>query len=49
MLKKYVLDLYHIMSQELKEVQEALTYEEKLVKILDRVKQGVKIQGYTFV
>ena len=48
MLKKYVFDLSHISSQEPKEVQEVLTYEEKLVKILDREKQGVKIQSYTF-
>ena len=38
MLKKYVLDLPDILSQEPKEVQEALTYKEKLVKILDREK-----------
>ena len=37
-LKKYVFDPSHILSQEPKDVQEALTYEEKLVKTLDRDK-----------
>ena len=36
MLKKYVSDPSHVLTQDAIEVQEDLTYEEKPVKILDR-------------
>ena len=35
-LKKYVSDPSHVLNQELIEVHEDLTYEEKSAKILDR-------------
>ena len=43
-LKKYVFDPSHILSQEPKEVQEALTYEEKQVKIMDRVNKVLRFK-----
>ena len=36
MFKKYVLDKSYILEQELIELHEDLSYEEKLVQILDR-------------
>ena len=36
MLKKYISDPSHILNQKRIEIYEDLTYEEKLVKILDR-------------
>ena len=36
MLKKYVLNASHVLEQEPIELQKYLTYEEKLVQILDR-------------
>ena len=44
MLKKYVFCPSHILSQRPKEVQEALTYEEKQVKIMDRVNKVLRFK-----
>ena len=49
MLKKYLLDQSHISSQEPKEVQEALVYKEKLVKIMDTDNKVLRFKVIPFM
>ena len=42
MLKKYISDPSHILRQELIEVHEDLTYEEKPIKIIDRQEKKLR-------
>ena len=42
MLKKYISDPSHILRQEMIEVHEDLTYEEKSIKIIDRQEKKLR-------
>ena len=49
MLKKYISDPSHILSQEPVEVQTDLTYEEKPVRILDREEKTLRNRTISMV
>ena len=42
MLRKYIPDLSHVLTEQLVEIQENLTYEEEPVQILDRREQVLR-------
>ena len=48
-LKKYVADPSHVLQSNLVQLKENLTYEEKLVQILDRMEKELRNKKITLV